>query len=561
MRTMEPPAPAVQEPAADDPLGRSTPQGTVLGFMRAMSREDDERAVEYLDTKQPPKRAEQLAQELQYVLDTGLSGNLASLSRDPQGDLGDGLPPDRERVGVVKTDSGAVDILLERVQQDNGPPVWLFSSDTLKHLPEIYGQLETPVMERYLPSGLAQKRILHLPLWRWIGLFVALPLLLFLAWFISRALTPLLSSLIRRLTWHEDEGAVERVKKPFRLLILAFALYGYTPLAHSALSQLFWIHVAETLTTVSLTWLCLPSIDILLKRMDRTGLISSGRTAITRLVAQLGKGLVIVTGAAVILYYAGINLTAVLTGLGVGGIAIAFAAQKTLENLFGGIAIASDQPIRVGDFFRAGAHTGTVEHIGLRSTRIRTLDRTIVSVPNGQLSTMSLENFTMRDKIWFHHTFGLRRETRADQIRYVLAELRGMLTHHPKVESATVYVRLTAVRDFSFELEVFAYVLATASETFLEIQEDLLLRIIEAVEASGTLFAFPSQTSYNANDAGLDAAKSQAAMETVHRWREHGELPFPDHMTEDPSDADSEVRQGASKEVIHVRTGSDKTTR
>ena len=116
----------------------------MLGFMRAMGREDDERAVEYLDTKQPPKRAGQLALELQYVLDTGLSDSLANLSRNPQGDLGGGLPSNRERVGVVKTASGAFDILLERVQQDNGPPVWLFSSDTLKHLPEIYGQLKFP---------------------------------------------------------------------------------------------------------------------------------------------------------------------------------------------------------------------------------------------------------------------------------------------------------------------------------------------------------------------------------------------------------------------------------
>ncbi len=559
LRTKEPPAPAVQEPA-DDPLGRSTPQGTVLGFMRAMGREDDERAVEYLDTKQPPKRAQQLARELQYVLDTGLSGSLANLSRDPQGDLGDGLPSNRERVGVVKTASGAFDILLERVQQDNDPPVWLFSSDTLKHLPEIYGQLKTPLIERYLPSGLTQNRILRVPLWRWIALFVVLPLLLLLVWFMSRALTPLLRPLIRRLARHEDEGAVKRIMKPFRLLVVAFALYVYAPLEQSALSQLFFIHVAETLATVSLTWLCLPLIDILLKRTDRTSRTASGRIAITRLVAQLGKGLIIVTGVAVILYYAGINLTAVLTGLGVGGIAIALAAQKTLENLFGGIMIASDQPIRVGDFFSAGAHSGTVEHIGLRSTRIKTLSRTIVFVPNGQLSIMSLENFTMRDKICFHHTFGLRRETPTNQLRYAMAELRTMLTHHPEVESTTVYVRLTALRDSSFGVEVFAYVLTTVWETFLEIQEDLLLHIIETVEASGTAFAFPSQTSYNATDAGLDAAKGQAIMKTARRWGERGELPFPDYTTKDSSDADSETNQGSSKEAIQVRTGSDQTT-
>src|SRR5208337_668816 len=135
------------------------------------------------------------------------------------------------------------------------------------------------------------------------------------------------------------------------------------------------------------------------------------KISVVQLVRKLSNIVVVIIGALVLLYIAGINLTAALTGLGVGGIAVAFAAQKTLENLFGGIMVASDQPIRVGDFCRAGDYTGTVEDVGLRSTRMRTLDRTVVSVTNGQLAVMSLENFTLRDKIWFHHTLQLRRET------------------------------------------------------------------------------------------------------------------------------------------------------
>ena len=94
-------------------------------------------------------------------------------------------------------------------------------------------------------------------------------------------------------------------------------------------------------------------------------------------------------------------MTAVVAGIGVGGIAVALAAQKTLENLIGGITIVSDQPIRVGDFCRVGEYQGTVQAVGLRSTRIRTLGRTVVSIPNGQLAVMNIENFSLRDKIWF----------------------------------------------------------------------------------------------------------------------------------------------------------------
>jgi MscS family membrane protein len=249
----------------------------------------------------------------------------------------------------------------------------------------------------------------------------------------------------------------------------------------------------------------------------------------------------VIAGTLVIFYIAGINVGAALTGLGIGGIAIASAAQKTLENLFGGIMIISDQPIRVGDFCRAGDYIGTVENIGLRSTRIRTLNRTVVAVPNGQLALMSLENIAMRDKIWFHHTLQLRYETTADQLRYILAEIRKMLYGHPKVESSSARIRFIGFGDSSLNLEVFAYVLETEYGSFLHIQEDLLLRIMDIIEASGSGFAFPSQTTYVARDSGIDAEKSRKATETVRQWREQGNLPFPDFPLETISEIDNKI--------------------
>ncbi len=117
----------------------------------------------------------------------------------------------------------------------------------------------------------------------------------------------------------------------------------------------------------------------------------------------------------------------------------------------------------------------------------------------------------MRDKIWFHHTLQLRYETASDQLRYILAEIRKMLYGHPKVESASARVRFIGFGNSSLDLEVFAYVLETDYGIFPSIQEDLLLRIMEIVEASGSGFAFPSQITYLATDAGIDAEKSAAS--------------------------------------------------
>ncbi len=499
-----------KEVASDDPLGRSTPQGAVLGFMRATSDRDYGRAVDYLDTRQPLKRAEQLARELQSVMDRGLTGHLDALSRSPEGNLADGLSPMRERVGIAKAGSETLDIQLERVERD-GVPVWLFSSDTLQSVPRLYNQLDAPFLDRYIPRVLMQTTILYISLWRWLSIFVVLPFLYFAARLISFALFPLLRFAVRRMSKRDEEKPLQRLKGPLNLLILALASYAYAPLLNSALVRIFWMRAAITVVIVSLTWAAIRLIDVLIERTVRGRRMTdaSGMIAITRLGGQFGKGLAIVVGAALILYEAGINLTAVLTGLGVGGIAIAFAAQKTLENLFGGIMIASDQPVRVGDYCRAGEYSGIVESIGLRSTRIRTIDRTLVSVPNGQLSVMSLENFAMRDKIRFTHTVSLRPETSSGQLRSILLGGDRMLHDHSMVEAATAHVRFVGVKNSAFEIELFAYIMAQSWDTFLEVQEELLLGLVDLVEASGAAFADLTQPSPKRKKVREDGGKAE----------------------------------------------------
>jgi MscS family membrane protein len=477
---------------SDDPLGRSTPQGAVLGFVKATGDHDYGRAVEYLDTREPLKKAEQLAMELQSIMDRGLSGDLDSLSRNAEGSPTEGLPPKRQRVGMAKVEAETLDIQLDRVERA-GIPVWLFSSDTLQSVPRVYERLNAPFPDRYVPAVLKHTTILYVSLWRWLSIFVVLPILYFAARLISYALLPLLRFAVRRISKRDDEKPLQRLRGPFNLLILALAFYAYAPLLNSVLARIFWMRAAETVIIVSLTWTAVRVIEVFIERTVRSRRLTeaSGMIAITRLGGQFGKGIAVLAGAALILYDAGVNLTAMLTGLGVGGLAIAFAAQKTLENLFGGIMIASDRPIRVGDFCRAGEYSGVVESIGLRSTKIRTVDRTLVSVPNGQLSTLSLENFAMRDKIRFTHTARLRPETTSSQLRSVLLSGNRMLADHPLVEKASAHVRFVGLKNSAFEIELFAYVTVQSWDTFLGAQEELLLGLVDIVEASGSAFANP----------------------------------------------------------------------
>jgi MscS family membrane protein len=247
------------------------------------------------------------------------------------------------------------------------------------------------------------------------------------------------------------------------------------------------------------------------------------------------KALIFVLGALAVLGNLGFNMSTALAGLGIGGLAIGFGAQKTIENLFGGVSVLGDEVFRVGDVCRFGDRTGVVEDIGLRSTRIRTEDRTLVAIPNGTVATINLENFSRRDKILFKTNLGLRPETKADHMRFVLAEIRRLLYSHAKIETNTVRVRLTDIANNSLNVEVVAYILTQDFNEFAAVREDLLLRMMDVMENSGGGLALPSQTLYLSRDPGVEKEKADAAVKKVAELRDSKQLPFPDFHDEDIS--------------------------
>jgi len=190
----------------------------------------------------------------------------------------------------------------------------------------------------------------------------------------------------------------------------------------------------------------------------------------------------------------GFNVSAMLTGLGVGGIAIGLAAQKSIENLLGGITLYAAQPIRIGDFCRAGSTLGVVEEIGLRSTAIRTLERTLVTIPNASMASLDIENLTKRDKILYRRVVRLRNDTTPDQVRAVLNGARKMFETHADVDPVPARIRFTEYGEHSLDLEVFAYITTSDFNEYLESVEDLNLRILDIIAAAGTELALPARS-------------------------------------------------------------------
>jgi MscS family membrane protein len=518
--------------ATDPSLDLSTPRRTVHGYLSACREGDYLAASEHLDLhamspKERSTRGATIARQLKVILDRTLWLDLDELSDEPRGDPDDGLPADRDRVGKIASRDGTIDVLVERVRGAHGARPWKLSAATLAQVPALYTEFGYGELGRWLPDPFFELSLFEMRLWQWLGVGALLLVAAALSWLGVWIAQGLARPVVSRSSWKYDDQLLDLVASPARLGLAVGIFAVLLPLlALSVPAQQFLSRLQVVLALTAVTWLTFRLIDVstqwLADRLAGSGQISvvsilpPGR----RVVKVLLGGLALL----VMLQNLGVNVTALLAGLGVGGIAVALAAQRTLENLFGGISLMSDQPVRVGDFCRFGEKLGTVEDIGLRSTRVRTLDRTVVTIPNAEFSKMELDNYSRRDRIWYHPRIGLRYETTPDQLRYVLVEVRRMLYSHPRVLPDPARIRFVEFGAYSLDLEVFAYVDTRDFGEFLEIAEDLNLRIMDIVSRAGSGFAFPSQTTYLETGEGLDLERRASAEAEVARWRDEKRL-------------------------------------
>jgi MscS family membrane protein len=494
-------APVAAQPATPaDPLGRTTPRGTVLGFLKAARKGSYEAAAGYLDTSLRGQPAEIAAQHLSFVLDRRLPTRLNELSDLPQGSIPFPAKPNLELVGTIATKNGNVDILLQRVDREKAGSLWLFSSATLAALPELYAEAKDESLKVVIPEFLVNTTIVRIPLYQWLALLVGVPAFLFVLGLLNRLISRTVSKLHRKLRPKVNSPHFEILPVPVRLLLLAAAIeWALERVTLPILERQLWSTGVVILTIVACTWLLCRLLRWLETRvrLRMIGLNRAGLISVLRLSRWGAEAIVLLGGLLIGLHHFGVNATAALAGLGIGGVAIALAAQKTLEHVIGGVSIMIDRVVRVGDLVKVGETLGNVEDIGLRSTLIRTFDRSVVSVPNGSLATVTLENLSRRDSFWFHHTLRLHSETTAAQLRSVLEGISAMLACNRGSVRDSIRVRfLGFAADSSLELELFAYITASDWADFLALQGERLLQVMDVVQAAGTRLAPPAQTSY-----------------------------------------------------------------
>jgi MscS family membrane protein len=484
------PAPA---PVKADPLGRTTPYGCVVGFLKAAAAGEYPRAAQYLDLRGSRASSEDLVRRLNNALNRSLSADLNEISREPEGRGADGLPSTRDRIGFVDGTARRVAIELVRVSPKNEPAIWLFSSETLRNIPEV-SDSAAPAFTRFLPKPLIDIEILSIPLWRWLAGILAIPLGVGLSSLITRGLVALLKPVLQRMTGHQDVRRFLDLRNPVRLLVLAALIRIAAVFTVSLLMGKLIRDTSFVLTVAGAVWLVMRTniigVELRVSRLEAKH--QTGKVAILTLGRRLFNIFIVFVGIALLLARAGVNLTALLTGLGVGGVALALAAQKTLENLFGGISLIMRDIVRPGDTCKMAGETGIVQDIGLGSTLMRTQDRTMVSVPNAELAQKNLENISRRDKFWFHQVFGLRCDTSPQQMRAILTGIEETLSKESTVEQATQRVRFIGFGESSMTLEIFAYVVLQDYDAYLGVQQNLLLAVLEVISSAGASIA--SQT-------------------------------------------------------------------
>jgi len=520
------PAPAVPP----DPLGRETPRGTLLGFIKAAQEEHYAVAIEYFQPSPSRRRRseqddQELAAQLLTIFNQKFAGALELTSRDPLGRLDDGLPPDQERITGGLGTSDKFPVQLVRLEDERGRKLWYFSRTTLDHVPEMFDSLTYPEIEKKIPQTLVSHRLLFMPLWQWIAIVVFLPVALLG----GRLITILIAFLVNRSRKARSKPPLAPQKffqvDPITLTIAIVSHYifvGY--IGTSLLYRLYYRHLVWIFLAFDFYWILTRITRAISSRigvsLTRRGMLAE--RSIVSLIRRFIEVSIFLLVTLLVLRNLGVDVSTALAGIGIGSLALGLGAQKTFENLFGGVSILFDKVVQIGDTCRINNQTGVVEDIGLRSTRLRTGERTLLSIPNGTMATAVIENLRFRDKFLCQQTIRLRYDLSPDHVRYVLGQIQNLLIEDPKVEDPSARVRFLRFAEYALEVELYCYILEPEYTRYLATQEELLLKIMDAIEKAGAVVAMPTQTTFVTQDAWIDPQKAKAAQAAVEKARDPG---------------------------------------
>lgn len=516
---------------------RGNPRATVAGFLRHARDGAFDAAAHYLDLGDfPPDQqaaaGRRLARRLMLALLRSGIVDPDVLSNDEYGAPEAGVDDDEEVLAETTAAGRAATIALTRRSDPALGSVWAFSQTTVSHIDGFYKDHGYGWIGDHLPQVFFAAKFAGLQLWQWSVLAVVLVVGGTAARLLSSSALRLFGALASRSSARWDDEVVRALDGPLGLVFWALIVAVATPVVGmSDAAQNVMGRGWRVLLLFGLGWILFRIIDLAALGLTRraTARGSLGQSFIP-IMGRIGKVLIFVFVLLAALDVIGVQVVGLLAGLGLGGLAVAFAAQKTLENLFGAIAIAGDRPFKVGDWVTIGGISGTVEDVGLRSTRLRPLDRTLVSIPNGVVMGEKIVNFGERDRILYRTTIGIVYGTTADQLSFIIDEIKRMLMTHPLIHQEAFRVRFGGFGPSALEIEIVCWVLTKEFHAYTAVAEELNFAIMRIVERAGTSFAFPTQTIHFARDERPDQALRAAIGAEVEGRRQRGELSIPEPL-------------------------------
>ena len=511
-----------------------TPQQALIALYSAFRVGDPEAAALYLDMRYVPEILEDvppvnIARGLLFVFSQQNVLDLSRISGEPEGSLDDGLPEDLEQFGAVTLSEEVIPVYLQRIEEADGSLVWRVSNATVVRIPDMWDELGYSSFNVWLSQVLPEFYFLGM------GNFqVAILLLTGIGgWFVTGWISFLIAKLGGRFTSPWRHALSRFLRVPLRLIL--YVLLIRVVIANLGLSVIAKAYLQssplEYLVAVILAFGLLNLYrDFKIRQLELQGDIEY--VALIKPVVVILRIVIATTAALMWADQAGFNVSTLIAGLGVGSLAVALAAQKTLENVIGAITLYTARPIRPGDWCRFGQIQGTVEEIGLRSVTLRTQNRTLVTVPNSMFSSADIENFSVRDRIRFYKLLQLQMPT-PDQLRAILGEFRALFAAHPMVKQDTVSIRLADIEAATAVVRLEAGILTRDYQEYLAVAEDLNLRIIEIVHQNGAIFSGPGQVLQIRDFQQAGEEKLQEVEAKLEVWRQGEGLPFPDLSEEE----------------------------
>ncbi len=475
-----------------------TPRGSLQRFRELGRRGQWAEAARFLDLPSSLRdREAEVARRLAEVIDARLGWDLDAVSAEPQGDPDDGLPARVDALGdVVGPTGGRESVRIQRRDFADGAR-WVFTRATVQRVDGWYGGLEGRWMRDHLPRWLNARGPRDLLWWQWLSLPLLLGLSLVLGRMVAGVTRRVVSRVVRRSAAVWDDAIPGLLVGPVTLLAgvaVARASLGLLVLYRDA--EEFVRAGLRAVSLGALFWVLWRAVELLARALADSAWAREqpGSVTLVPLGTKIGRVMVAAAAGVGVLSVLGYPVASLVAGLGIGGLAVALAFQKTGEHLFGTLAIGLDQPFRVGDWVKIEGQEGAVESVGLRSTRLRTLDRTVVSIPNGKLADMRTETFTARDRFHLNAVFPLEFATTAATLQSLMESMRAALLAHPKIHPDTLWVFLRRIGPSSLDLEVSAWFETVLLEEFHGIRSEVLMQLLRAVEAAGARLAYPTTT-------------------------------------------------------------------